>query len=148
GPHGGRGEPAASRRSLVSELVSFEKQGSVGVITVNNPPVNALAQGVRQGLIEGLARGIDDPGVSAMVIIGGGRTFIAGADIREFGKPPQPPDLHSVLEKIESSPKPVVAAIHGTRSEEHTSELQSRGHLVCRLLLEKKKKHECLPDQR
>jgi len=98
----------------VSELVSFEKQGSVGVITVNNPPVNALAQGVRQGLIEGLARGIDDPGVSAMVIIGGGRTFIAGADIREFGKPPQPPDLHSVLEKIESSPKPVVAAIHGT----------------------------------
>jgi 3-hydroxyacyl-CoA dehydrogenase len=98
----------------VSELVSFEKQGSVGVITVNNPPVNALAQGVRQGLIESLARGIDDPGVSAMVIIGGGRTFIAGADIREFGKPPQPPDLHSVLEKIESSPKPVVAAIHGT----------------------------------
>ncbi len=98
----------------MSELVSFEKQGSVGVITVNNPPVNALAQGVRQGLIEGLARGIDDPGVSAMVIIGGGRTFIAGADIREFGKPPQPPDLHSVLEKIESSPKPVVAAIHGT----------------------------------
>ena len=98
----------------MSELVSFEKQGSVGVITVNNPPVNALAQGVRQGLIEGLARGIDDPGVSALVIIGGGRTFIAGADIREFGKPPQPPDLHSVLEKIESSPKPVVAAIHGT----------------------------------
>ena len=98
----------------MSELVSFEKQGGVGVITVNNPPVNALAQGVRQGLIESLARGIDDPGVSAMVIIGGGRTFIAGADIREFGKPPQPPDLHSVLEKIESSPKPVVAAIHGT----------------------------------
>ena len=98
----------------MSDLVSFEKQGSVGVITVNNPPVNALAQGVRQGLIESLAQGLADPGVSAMVIIGGGRTFIAGADIREFGKPPQPPDLHSVLEKIESSPKPVVAAIHGT----------------------------------
>src|SRR5438093_484937 len=89
------------------------RRGAPGAITVNNPPVNALAQGVRQGLIEGLARGIDDPGVSALVIIGGGRTFIAGADIREFGKPPQPPDLHSVLEKIESSPKPVVAAIHG-----------------------------------
>ena len=51
----------------MSELVSFEKQGSVGVITVNNPPVNALAQGVRQGLIEGLARGIDDPGVTELL---------------------------------------------------------------------------------
>src|SRR5207253_11336368 len=61
--------------------------------------------------------------------IGGGRTFIAGADIREFGKPPQPPALHSVLEKIESSPKPVVAAIHGTRSEERRvgKECRSRG---------------------
>jgi len=98
----------------VSELVSFEKQGTVGVITVNNPPVNALSQGVRQGLTEALAAGIADPAVAALVIIGGGRTFIAGADTREFGKPPQPPDLHSVLDRIESSPKPVVAAIHGT----------------------------------
>jgi len=98
----------------VSDLVSFDKQGSVGVITVNNPPVNALSQAVRQGLIDGLAAGQADPGITAMVIIGGGRTFIAGADIREFGKPPQPPDLHAVLEKIESSSKPVVAAIHGT----------------------------------
>src|SRR4030081_2252747 len=98
----------------MSDLVAYEKQGSVAVITVNNPPVNALSQGVRQGLTDAIAKGAADPGVSAMVIIGGGRTFIAGADIREFGKPPQPPDLHSVLEKIESSPKPVVAAIHGT----------------------------------
>ncbi|HWN55874.1 MAG TPA: enoyl-CoA hydratase-related protein, partial [Methylomirabilota bacterium] len=64
----------------MSELVSFERQGSVGVITVNNPPVNALSQGVRQGLLESLAKGMADPGISAMVIIGGGRTFIAGAD--------------------------------------------------------------------
>jgi len=98
----------------VSDLIAFDKQGSIGVITVNNPPVNALSQGVRQGLMEALAKGATDPGVSAMVIIGGGRTFIAGADIREFGKPPQPPDLHSVLAAIEGSPKPVVAAIHGT----------------------------------
>ena len=98
----------------MSDLVTFEKQGSVGVITVNNPPVNALSQAVRQGLLDGIAKGLADPGVSAMVIIGGGRTFIAGADIREFGKPPQPPDLHSVLAAIEGSGKPVVAAIHGT----------------------------------
>ncbi len=98
----------------MSDLVAFDKQGSVGVITVNNPPVNALAQGVRQGLMDGIAKGLADPGVSAMVIIGGGRTFIAGADIREFGKPPQPPDLHSVLSAIEGSSKPVVAAIHAS----------------------------------
>jgi 3-hydroxyacyl-CoA dehydrogenase len=98
----------------MSDLVTFEKQGSVGVITVNNPPVNALSQGVRQGLTEAIAKGAADPAVTAMVIIGGGRTFIAGADIREFGKPPQPPDLHSVLAAIEGCSKPVVAAIHGT----------------------------------
>jgi 3-hydroxyacyl-CoA dehydrogenase len=98
----------------MSDLVTFEKQGNVGVITVNNPPVNALSQGVRQGLLDGVAKGLADAGVSAMVIIGGGRTFIAGADIREFGKPPQPPSLHTVLDAIEGSSKPVVAAIHGT----------------------------------
>jgi len=98
----------------MSDLVTFDKQGQIGVITVNNPPVNALSQGVRQGLLDGIARGLADAGVSAMVIIGGGRTFIAGADIREFGKPPLPPDLHSVLAAIEGSGKPVVAAIHGT----------------------------------
>jgi 3-hydroxyacyl-CoA dehydrogenase len=98
----------------MSDLVAFDKQGSVGVITVNNPPVNALSQGVREGLMDAIARGLADAGVSAMVIIGGGRTFIAGADIREFGKPPLPPDLHSVLAAIEGSSKPVVAAIHGT----------------------------------
>src|SRR5712691_11097042 len=98
----------------MSDLVTFEKQGQVGVITVNNPPVNALSQGVRQGLTDAIAKGVADPGVTAMVIIGGGRTFIAGADIREFGKPPLPPGLHSVLDAIEASPKPVVAAIHGT----------------------------------
>jgi 3-hydroxyacyl-CoA dehydrogenase len=98
----------------MSDLVTFEKQGQVGVITVNNPPVNALSQGVRQGLLDGIAKGVADAGVTAMVIIGGGRTFIAGADIREFGKPPLPPGLHSVLDAIEGSSKPVVAAIHGT----------------------------------
>ena len=98
----------------MADLVQYERRGAVGVITVNNPPVNALGQGVRQGLQEGLAKGIADAGAKALVLIGGGRTFIAGADIREFGKPSMPPDLNAVIAQYESSPKLVVAAIHGT----------------------------------
>jgi 3-hydroxyacyl-CoA dehydrogenase len=84
------------------------------VLTVNNPPVNALSQHVRQGLRDGVKQAIGDSAVGAIVIVCGGRTFIAGADITEFGKPPREPGLHEVLDLIESSPKPVVAAIHGT----------------------------------
>ena len=98
----------------MSDLVQYERRGAVGVITVNNPPVNALSQGVRQGLADALAKGIADAGARALVLIGGGRTFIAGADIREFGKPPMPPDLNGVIAEYEASPKLVVAAIHGT----------------------------------
>ncbi|MBI1847180.1 MAG: enoyl-CoA hydratase/isomerase family protein [Candidatus Rokubacteria bacterium] len=98
----------------MSAPVSYERQGSVAVITVDNPPVNALSVDVRKGLLESVIRGASDAAVTAMVILGGGRTFIAGADIREFGKPPAPPGLHEVLDAIEASPKPVVAAIHGT----------------------------------
>ncbi len=98
----------------MTEAVLYSLSGNVAVLTVNNPPVNALGQAVRQGLIEGLARANTDAAAQAVVIVGGGRTFIAGADIREFGKPPQAPDLNSVLAAIEASPKPVVAAIHGT----------------------------------
>ncbi|HYM30110.1 MAG TPA: 3-hydroxyacyl-CoA dehydrogenase NAD-binding domain-containing protein [Candidatus Cybelea sp.] len=98
----------------MSSLVDFQKHGAIGVITINNPPVNALSQGVRQGLAEGVAKGVADPAIAAMVIIGGGRTFIAGADIREFGKPMMAPGLHEVLDAMEASSKPLVAAIHGT----------------------------------
>ncbi|HKZ05627.1 MAG TPA: 3-hydroxyacyl-CoA dehydrogenase NAD-binding domain-containing protein [Methylomirabilota bacterium] len=98
----------------MADLVQYERRGAVGVITVNNPPVNALSQGVRQGLAEALAQGIADAAATALVLIGGGRTFIAGADIREFGKPPMPPDLNGVIAQYEASPKLVVAAIHGT----------------------------------
>jgi 3-hydroxyacyl-CoA dehydrogenase len=84
------------------------------VLTVNNPPVNALSQHVRQGLHEGVKQAIADAAVSAIVITCAGRTFIAGADITEFGKPPVAPGLHEVLDLIEGSPKPVVAAVHGT----------------------------------
>jgi len=98
----------------MADLVQYERRGAIGVITVNNPPVNALSQGVRQGLADALAKGIADEGARALVLIGGGRTFIAGADIREFGKPPMPPDLNAVIAQYEGSPKLVVAAIHGT----------------------------------
>lgn len=98
----------------MAEVVTFAKEGAVGIITVNNPPVNALSQAVRAGIKAGIAKGIADADVSAMVIICDGRTFIAGADIREFGKPPMEPHLPDVCQFIEDCPKPVVAAIHGT----------------------------------
>ncbi|NLN40293.1 MAG: 3-hydroxyacyl-CoA dehydrogenase [Smithella sp.] len=98
----------------MSEIVTFSKEGRIGIITVNNPPVNALSQAVRAGIKSGIAQGIEDQGVDAMVIICAGRTFIAGADIREFGKPPMEPHLPDVCKFIEDSLKPVIAAIHGT----------------------------------
>ncbi|MDA0688551.1 MAG: 3-hydroxyacyl-CoA dehydrogenase NAD-binding domain-containing protein [Proteobacteria bacterium] len=97
----------------MSEVVSYQLQGNVGVITVNSPPVNALSQAVRKGILDGVkAAQADDS--EAIVIRCDGRTFIAGADITEFGKPPLDPWLPEVLTAIENSRKPVIAAIHGT----------------------------------
>jgi 3-hydroxyacyl-CoA dehydrogenase len=96
------------------KVVSSERVGDVAVLTIDNPPVNALSHALRSGLAEGLAAAIPDPAVKAIVIICAGRTFVAGADITEFGKPMQEPSLHSVIDTMEGSPKPVVAAIHGT----------------------------------
>ena len=98
----------------ITESVDLDRRGAVAVLTVNNPPVNALSRHVRQGLHDGLMQTGADPAVQAVVITCGGRTFIAGADITEFGKPPTEPSLHSVLDLIENCPKPVIAAIHGT----------------------------------
>jgi 3-hydroxyacyl-CoA dehydrogenase len=100
--------------TAITQSVDLDRRGRAAVVTVNNPPVNALSQHVRQGLDEALKKAIADSAVSAIVITCAGRTFIAGADITEFGKPSVPPSLHAVLEMIESSPKPVIAAIHGT----------------------------------
>jgi 3-hydroxyacyl-CoA dehydrogenase len=100
--------------TAISQSVSLDRRGRIAVLTVDNPPVNALSQHVRAGLHEGLRQAIADPAVAAIVIACAGRTFIAGADISEFGKPPQPPALAEVQSAIEQSPKPVVAAIHGT----------------------------------
>ncbi len=96
------------------QSVSTERHDNVFVILVNNPPVNALSWYVRQGLQDGFAEGLADDAVKAIVLRCAGSTFIAGADITEFGKPPQGPDFNAVLNMIEGASKPVVAAIHGT----------------------------------
>ena len=89
-------------------------QGRIGILTVNNPPVNALAAAVRDGIKSGVEAFGADPNIDAIVLIGGGRTFIAGADIREFGKPPSGANLNDVIATMENCPKIVVAALHGT----------------------------------
>jgi 3-hydroxyacyl-CoA dehydrogenase len=98
----------------MSEVVSYQREGAVGVISVNYPPVNALGHAVRSGLAEALKQGEADAEARAMLLVCEGRTFIAGADIREFGKPLQEPGLAEVVQLIEDTSKPVVAAIHGT----------------------------------
>lgn len=98
----------------ITDFVSLEVNGNVGVVTVDNPPVNALSVGVRAGIKEAIESAASDDAVQAIVLACAGRTFIAGADITEFGKPPQPPGLKEVIETIESCEKPVVASIHGT----------------------------------
>jgi 3-hydroxyacyl-CoA dehydrogenase len=100
--------------TAITEFVDLDRRGRVAVLTVNNPPVNALSHGVRLGLRDGIRQAAADQGVDAIVIVCAGRTFIAGADITEFGKPPRAPGLHEVLDLIKGAPKPVVAAIHGT----------------------------------
>ena len=94
--------------------VTMEKDGEIAVIIVNNPPVNALSWHVRQGLEDNFTAALADDGVKAIVLRCAGATFIAGADISEFGKPPRGPDFNAVLNSIEAASKPVVAAIHGT----------------------------------
>ena len=97
----------------MSHSVSYGRDGDIGIVTVNNPPVNALSSHVRQGLTEAFAQAAADDTV-ATVLICEGRTFIAGADISEFGKPSSGPNFLETLGAIENLPKPVVAAIHGT----------------------------------
>jgi 3-hydroxyacyl-CoA dehydrogenase len=98
----------------VSEVVKLESRDGVAIVTVDSPPVNALSAAVRRGIHQQVNAAVADPAVQAIVLTCGGRTFIAGADITEFGKPPQPPSLHEVISTLENSPKPVIAAIHGT----------------------------------
>ena len=96
----------------MSDVISYELRGDVAVLKVQNPPVNALSHAVRQGLADAMDRAESE--AKAVVIVGDGRTFFAGADISEFGKPPKDPWLPDLCNRIESSPILVVAAIHGT----------------------------------
>ena len=96
------------------QSVTTQKCDDVLVVLVDNPPVNALSWHVRQGLKDGFEQGLSDDSVKAIVLRCAGSTFIAGADITEFGKQPQGPDLNIVLNMVEAAGKPVVAAIHGT----------------------------------
>jgi 3-hydroxyacyl-CoA dehydrogenase len=98
----------------MTEVVTFTKQGSIGVIALNNPPVNALSHAVRSKLLEVCESAFADTSISALLLCCEGRTFVAGADIREFGKPPRAPDLPEVVEFLERARLPVIAAIQGS----------------------------------
>src|SRR5260370_35894217 len=102
----------------MTDLVQLTRDNGIAVITINNPPVNALSPGVPEGISEALDQIAHDGSVEAVVLIGGGRTFVAGADIKEFGKmtsgKPRGAGLLPLLLKIEDSAKPVIVAIHGT----------------------------------
>ncbi len=94
--------------------VRVEAREGIALVLIDNPPVNASSQGVRAGLLEAIRTAQADPKVGAVVIACEGRTFVAGGDIREFGKPPLEPSLPEVCNVIEASTKPIVAALHGT----------------------------------
>jgi 3-hydroxyacyl-CoA dehydrogenase len=102
----------------MTDLVQLTSDNGIAVITINNPPVNALSPGVPEGISEALDQIAQDGSVKAAVLIGGGRTFVAGADIKEFGKmtsgKSRGPGLLPLLLKIEDSTKPVIVAVHGT----------------------------------
>ena len=98
----------------MSEVMQFENVGGVGVITIDSPPVNALGVAVRRAIKDGFEQALTDDGVNSIVLICAGRTFFAGADITEFGKPPQSPSLPELVSYMETSAKPTIAAIHGT----------------------------------
>ncbi len=93
--------------------VSYTRHDDIAVLRIDNPPVNALSQAVRQGLSDAMDRAEGDAGVKAVLIVGAGRAFIAGADIKEFGKPLTPPFLPDLCTRIEASPLLVVASMHG-----------------------------------
>ncbi|MDB5482211.1 MAG: 3-hydroxyacyl-CoA dehydrogenase [Caulobacteraceae bacterium] len=100
--------------TAINAVTDYSLEGDVGVITLNSPPVNALSAAVRDGIADGMAKAFADPGAKAVVLICEGRTFIAGADITEFGGERKGADLLKVMQDMENAPKPVIAAIHGT----------------------------------
>ena len=100
--------------TAINTVTDLTREGDVAVLTIDSPPVNALSADVRNGLRDGVALAAGDSAVKAIVVICAGRTFIAGADIAEFGKPPKGATLPELQATLEGGPKPVIAAIHGT----------------------------------
>src|SRR5215210_716253 len=114
-----RGAPMSASKTrpddaAPAEPVRVTLTGPVALVEIDNPPVNASSQAVRAGLADAIRRVEQAPDVEAAVIACAGRTFVAGADIREFGQPPREPHLPEVVSAIEACAKPIVAAIHGT----------------------------------
>ena len=97
----------------MSDKIAYSRHGDIAILTVQNPPVNALSHAVRQGLWDRMDQAEADEGVRAVLIVGEGRAFFAGADITEFGKPPLEPHLPNLINRIEASPLLVVASMHG-----------------------------------
>lgn len=97
----------------MSTLVRLERDGEIAVIVIDNPPVNAGSLGVRQGLLVCIGQAAADPAILGMILIGAGKTFIAGSDLKEFGAPLADPQLPTIIAAIEDCAKPVVAALHG-----------------------------------
>src|SRR5210317_1947122 len=98
----------------MDQVVNYETRGALAIVTIDNPPVNALSHAVREGLDSAIARAAGDDAIETVLLMCAGRTFIAGADIREFDQPPREPHLPDLLNRIEAVNKPIVAAIHGT----------------------------------
>lgn len=105
--------PSTAAAAAPAGVVVAETHGGVRVLRIDHPPVNALSQAVRAGLLHALEQAEQDPAIQAVLLVGKGKAFIAGADIREFGKPPQAPVLRDVCNRIEACAKPVIAVLHG-----------------------------------
>lgn len=97
----------------MTDMIAYERHGNIAVLRLQNPPVNALSHAVRSGLMACMEKAESDPEVRAVLLVGAGRAFIAGADIKEFGKPPLEPHLPDLCNRIEASPLLVVASLHG-----------------------------------
>ncbi|MGE4430946.1 MAG: enoyl-CoA hydratase-related protein [Sphingobium sp.] len=97
-----------------TDISSYRVDAGIAVLRIDSPPVNALSHKVRIALRDGVTRALDDPAAQALVLVCGGRTFFAGADVTELGKPIEPPLLGDVMATFESSSKPIVSAMHGT----------------------------------
>ncbi|MBO6603032.1 MAG: enoyl-CoA hydratase/isomerase family protein, partial [Roseicyclus sp.] len=104
---------ARKREGDMNDVVHLERVGATGLIGLNNPPVNAASHALRQAILEAVEALEADPKIDVIALYGKGRSFIAGADIREFGKPPKDPWLPALCNRLEACAKPVISVLHG-----------------------------------